>query len=573
MKRQGLIGVCIVLILCSGCGSRRLLPEYYGMYALDRGKLIPLKDLDSVVEFTGECQFILFDKAVQMGVGEMDLIKIDYMPKRQKESADGWDSWLQNLDAYTARMEEAISRVPSRGWQIPCGVQPVKNQREMVRIVPQKRLDPGYFQLGTFGRFIVGKQKILGDHKTAMSSAAKNGTWEDALANAQAILIFQSDDKDARAIMHEIPFQQVARVARTAMKKGDYDEARQAAVEAMKAESLKKEMTDLLTSIPRVTVAPEKQKTKLVVFPTDKRLRILYDNGVGVDYNIETLQITEKTNFHSFERPIHNADFSAVIGKTGGTDIEVAFLDRKEILKLASFGLLTSSNIQTFSISPSAKFAAGLGEWTQKKLGTFGLNVPDSTPVKSQFVMEGGKTYDGVVVWDLSKKTCLSFLPTGNYPLTAFTFLSDEQIAGFNKDGKLHTWNISSPAPVQEVTLSPGFIVTYPIASSADGKQVFVSSGNSIASINVQSGEVKTLVPPQGASFGCFSMNGDGTLFAFVLGDNVVHIWNAAKGAEVMAIKETKGEINDLALSPNGELLATCLSSEIGLWDMTKLAK
>jgi len=95
------------------------LPEYYGIYAVDRGKTIELKP-GTRPDLSPKAEFIVFHKAVTVALGLGESIKL------RQAGLTRWDPSWNSID---------------------CRMKPVEGRNEMVRLVPARDLTPGAYEL------------------------------------------------------------------------------------------------------------------------------------------------------------------------------------------------------------------------------------------------------------------------------------------------------------------------------------------------------------------------------------------------------------------------------------------
>jgi len=157
--------------------SKITLPEYYGFYAVDNGRTVRFDKGESDQEFSPKVEFIVFDKAVAFGVDEKSVIRIAFDEKE--------DDWVRYV-------------FPSRN-------KPVEGKSEMVRIVPDRDLVPGLYELKGGGRFSVQKnlykQKYVDDAMRALNEKR----WNDANNSAIVALRISPSDGNMQQLVSSLP--------------------------------------------------------------------------------------------------------------------------------------------------------------------------------------------------------------------------------------------------------------------------------------------------------------------------------------------------------------------------------
>jgi len=156
------------------------LPEYYGIYALQNGKLTELFAKADLNDFAPTVKFVVFAKGLELLV-PIDKIFFIPQPEKPKETGDGrfkgWDDFFRQTQGNTDSQLRSISyHVPTNAVEIPFQVGPYGNNKEMVRVVPRIELPPGLYQLNAGARFWIRKAEVESYYaqNTKASSARGN---------------------------------------------------------------------------------------------------------------------------------------------------------------------------------------------------------------------------------------------------------------------------------------------------------------------------------------------------------------------------------------------------------------
>ena len=127
-----------VLTFLAGCGNKNL-PEFYGIFAVDGGKPIPLKEGEEARNFSPKVQFILFDKTIALGAaGDVKVYGVPLKPKTQQidDGSFTWNKWNTLLESQQRQFTETMEGIPSDAIKIDTLQKPIEGKSEMIRIVP-----------------------------------------------------------------------------------------------------------------------------------------------------------------------------------------------------------------------------------------------------------------------------------------------------------------------------------------------------------------------------------------------------------------------------------------------------
>jgi len=136
------------------------LPGFYGIYAVDKGSLTELTNESETINyhFSPQVNFIVFDKNIGYVANGMTLSRMRFFRNKIHQGAD-IDGRRNGVVAYKQWVSERWS-----GSDIPLRSKPIKNENEMVYLVPRSELKTGAYVVEvngkTIGNFFVNKKLI-----------------------------------------------------------------------------------------------------------------------------------------------------------------------------------------------------------------------------------------------------------------------------------------------------------------------------------------------------------------------------------------------------------------------------
>ena len=265
IRGTGLYLLCALLIGCGGgettdenappreavSESEITLPEYHGLYAVGKGKLIDLAQQKNLLDVSGDVEFIFFDKSVVSAGGKWGV-----HPGRYSRMSGGW--------------------APARN-NIRCRTKSVTDHPEMVRIIPIESLKAGPYSIIGTGPWNLRKANLIveGDdfRKGLMEQARtlenqKNWGATAKAAEKAASLLEKGPDKNAmnslvqRAMKaaFETELESFRKRARQAFQEKRWDDAKGFARKALIRRRKDPEMNQLLKDIPKARLDAEVAK-------------------------------------------------------------------------------------------------------------------------------------------------------------------------------------------------------------------------------------------------------------------------------------------------------------------------
>lgn len=150
------------------------LPEFYGVYALQDGKLTELMANADQNDFGSTVKFVVFWRGSVQPVQNMFFIPPEKPRDSRSGEFKGWDDWFRQTQAPGNAMEKAVLHgVPANAVEIPFRVGPYGGSSEMIRVVPSKDLPPGLYQLLKGVRFWVRKSEVASIYDQAAQLAQR----------------------------------------------------------------------------------------------------------------------------------------------------------------------------------------------------------------------------------------------------------------------------------------------------------------------------------------------------------------------------------------------------------------
>ena len=176
MRSPLTIGVLGMLALTQATSQAQApLPEFFGIYALQSGKLTELLADADRNDFTPSVAFVVFQRSIAPANA-----KLFFIPPAQPRDAragefKGWDDWFRQTQTPGGAMEKTMLHgVPAGATELAFRVGPYGNNPEMIRIVHSGELKPGLDQLMNGVRFWVQRAEIEPLYRQALASAQQN---------------------------------------------------------------------------------------------------------------------------------------------------------------------------------------------------------------------------------------------------------------------------------------------------------------------------------------------------------------------------------------------------------------
>ena len=171
-----------------------------------------------------------------------------------------------------------------------------------------------------------------------------------------------------------------------------------------------------------------------------------------------------------------------------------------------------------------------------------------------------------IVLWDLKTKRIARTLRGHTDTVNAVAFLVDGRLASCSSDNTIKFWDPTANQEFQQVS-QPLSVYASPIvmAPGADalafGQQgttiLFFGAVRGITLVGAGNSPGTGTLPGHSGGTTMISYSGDGTRLASYGRDKSIKIWDLAASREVGSYTDTDGNIQALALSPDGRWTAT----------------
>ena len=242
----------------------------------------------------------------------------------------------------------------------------------------------------------------------------------------------------------------------------------------------------------------------------------------GTTSSLSTLAFSEPTEFEARGRSL---EFNSEIGS-------VAFSDNSRLLAVAHGSRGTAGAVRVWFLNKRKVFAS----WEEPN-GVFSVHIsPSGRLVASQSFgdrrvrirsVESGKEVLEIDVGNLPAR--VRFSPDGKTLATALL------------GGAIKLWNVNDGKELK--TFSPSSLYLHCVAFSRDGKRI-VAAGPKTEILKSESAARRIIT-----LFGC------------------VEVWDIASGSQIVEIQDVASVVLGVAISPNGELVATAERHFARLWE------
>ncbi len=214
-------------IFLAGCGKQTIdgaaLPEFYGLFAIDGGKLIQIKQ-NEVPNYSENITFLFFDKNVAAAENvTIYSIGFDTEPHPVDDGSFSWQKFAQAGEAYQRASQAAMSGIPEGAVPIETLKKPVPNKNEMLQFVPATPLKPGLYQFGNAVKFWVYKEKYQTTVESNARQELQTGHWVDASRFATIALLVGTSSPNVVDEMTQIKYGALSKGANEALKQGNFD--------------------------------------------------------------------------------------------------------------------------------------------------------------------------------------------------------------------------------------------------------------------------------------------------------------------------------------------------------------
>lgn len=563
-----LSALCVLILTACG-NSNLILPENYGLYAVSKGKLVNLEKVENVPDFARDCQFIYFDKGIQSGMYDrLTLYQLNFEPPPEKpKSGDFWEDYLSNVNEQTAAMGNMLDGIPNNGTKLDVNAQPVKDQPEMIRMIPETPLDAGVYQYGNY-KFTVEFSKFVSKYRTAALQAKEKQNWKEAVRQAKTVLALVGADAEMDSIVKDAPFIAVSKVAEAAFSAERWEEATKACLQALKLRPGDAGMTTLSQRIPRIALQETEGDIKGIVFSKDAKQVIgLFSDGSGTTWDTSTGEGIERTRWGSLNNLTFSSDGVAAVLNGSDADVRVVTFQGRSSLRLHDRD--TRAAVTCMTIDNTGENVVLAGTWTRKELLGFGATLPS----ESSQVSQNNERVSGITVWNINEKTLTGFVPETKPPIV--TFLNGKYLfAKILPEENIQILDSKTLSAVATINLKCG--PTSFALSTATGRSIYLVGEKSLGMVDLEKAEIRQFKANITKPIQCIGICRNADVFAFSCGDNVTNvIQNPPDGDVTYSIKEADGAaVRAIAFSPDATIIAVGIQKgRVALWNIEKLGR
>jgi flagellum-specific peptidoglycan hydrolase FlgJ len=171
--------LCAFAIACPIVSAQDPLPEYYGVYALQDGKLIELVKDSTLNDFSPTVRFVVYLRGKEQPLDKIFFLPPDKPKDIGSKEFKGWDDFYRQSQEFGAALDMMLRYgVPANAREIPYRLGPYGRNNEMMRVVPVKELAPGFYQLLKDVRFWIRRaevQQLYSQAATTQQTAGNAG--------------------------------------------------------------------------------------------------------------------------------------------------------------------------------------------------------------------------------------------------------------------------------------------------------------------------------------------------------------------------------------------------------------
>jgi len=216
-----------ISIFLAGCGKQTIngaaLPEFYGLFAIDGGKLVQIKQ-NEVPNYSENITFLFFDKNVAAAENiTIYSIGFDTEPHPVDDGSFSWQKFAQAGEAYQRASQAAMTGIPEGAVPVETLKKPVPNKNEMLQFVPATPLKPGLYQFGNAVKFWVNKEKYQNTVESNARQELQTGHWVDASRFATIALLVGTSSPKLIDEMTQIKYGALSKGANEALKQENFD--------------------------------------------------------------------------------------------------------------------------------------------------------------------------------------------------------------------------------------------------------------------------------------------------------------------------------------------------------------
>jgi WD40 repeat protein len=464
--------------------TKLVLPEYYGFYAVNVGETVELKKEGMFpLNLNANVEFIMFNKRVGVTASISENWKIHRF------------SFNTEANNWTALSDDVVE----------CRTKSVKDQLEMMRIIPVKTLEPGFYLLNwnseLWIRFFVDFDRLMNSFVEAAREAMKQERWDDVVTETRKALAFKPDDAEMNELL------------RTAKE------------EVMNLQSDSRYFGMFHTILWTTT---DENQVHAVSFSPDGKT-IVAGGYAGVKlWDVETGTLKRHFSLDISSSIAFSSDSKIIAG--GGYDGRIKLWDvetGKELRTLSGH----QADVKAIAFSSDSKIIAGGG-------------------------------YDGrIKLWDVETGKELRTLSGHQDDVNSVAFSPDGKIiVSGSQDHTVKLWDVETGKELR--TLSGHQANVNAVAFSPDGKTIVSGGFKAIKLWNVETGrELWSHSGPQ-ASVNSVAFSPDGKIIVSG-GFKAIKLWDVETGKELRTFSEHQDVVSSVVFSPDGKTIVS------GSWDKT----
>ena len=241
--------------------------------------------------------------------------------------------------------------------------------------------------------------------------------------------------------------------------------------------------------------------------------------------------------------------------------------------------------IATIAIAiPAATFLPSISLWLQdtsiKTLDDGWLDNEISFTPGGEAILSASYTSPDITTWRTGQRKIFfqSDVPSGFWAWNQTASMSLDgtlMISGHNATGSqkpinvLRTWDMKTSDLKNEFVLKNGYINQIKVLPTNDGVLVAHASENSIVLYDARSGNEVRVFPGHSDGVTALDINSDGAFVVSGGADGTVRSWNVSSGKQLHEYGHDLGEIVDVAIAPNQQLIAasSAKTNEVLVWD------